>query len=71
MRRTDGRHEGVGLGRRHGSEGITRFTQAQTISVQRGTSHGIGMGRLVRPAAQKWTKALTASLRAMKALRLP
>ena len=60
-----------GLGRRHGKEGITRFTEAQTISVQRGTTRGIGMGRLYDLPAEKWTTAITASLRAMKALRLP
>ncbi len=57
-----------GIGRRHGSEGITKFTQSQTISVQRGASMGIGLGRLFDLPAQTWTTTLTVSLRAMKSL---
>ncbi len=57
-----------GIGRRHGSEGITKFTQSQTISVQRGASMGIGLGRLFDLPAQTWTTTLTASLKAMKSL---
>jgi succinate-semialdehyde dehydrogenase/glutarate-semialdehyde dehydrogenase len=60
-----------GIGRRHGRDGITRFTQPQTISVQRGTTRGIGMARMYALPAERWTTALTAALRAMKALRLP
>ncbi len=55
-----------GLGRRHGREGLTRFTQAQTITVQHGTRYGIGLGRVVDLPARTWTTGMTAALRAMK-----
>ncbi len=60
-----------GLGRRHGSEGILRFTEAQTVSVQRGTHRGIGLGRMFDQPAATWTRGFTAALRAMKTLRVP
>ncbi len=59
-----------GLGRRHGSEGITKFTQSQTISVQRGTGRGIALGRVFDLPGHRWTRAMTLALRAMKSSRL-
>ncbi len=56
-----------GLGRRHGREGISRFTQAQTITVQHGTGHGVGLGRVVDLPAATWTRGFTLALRAMRA----
>jgi succinate-semialdehyde dehydrogenase/glutarate-semialdehyde dehydrogenase len=60
-----------GLGRRHGREGITRFTQVQTVTVQRGSRYGIGLGRVVDLPGATWTKGFTLALRAMKAAGLP
>ncbi len=60
-----------GIGRRHGREGLTRFTQVQTVVVQHGTRYGIGLGRVVDLPGATWTKGFTLALRAMKAARLP
>ncbi|MEW1909608.1 succinic semialdehyde dehydrogenase [Kitasatospora sp. NPDC085895] len=53
-----------GLGRRHGAEGILRFTEAQTVATQRllpiGPSHGLD--------DERFAALLTTGLRAMKAL---
>ncbi|MEU5398825.1 succinic semialdehyde dehydrogenase [Streptomyces sp. NPDC005963] len=55
-----------GLGRRHGSEGILKYTEAQTVAQQRllplAPSHGMD--------DRKYTDVMSRSLRAMKALRL-
>ncbi|MFC8454045.1 succinic semialdehyde dehydrogenase [Kitasatospora sp. NPDC057223] len=55
-----------GLGRRHGSEGILRFTEAQTIASQRllpiAPSFGLD--------DEKFAAVFTAGLKAMKAFRL-
>ncbi|MEV0261678.1 succinic semialdehyde dehydrogenase [Streptomyces sp. NPDC050617] len=55
-----------GLGRRHGSEGILKYTEAQTVAQQR-----------IMPLApafglddEKYARLMTRSLRVMKALRL-
>ena len=55
-----------GLGRRHGAEGITRFTEPQTVTVQRGAGLGIGSGRLFDLPAARWTAGMTLGLRARK-----
>ncbi len=60
-----------GLGRRHGREGITRFTQVQTVTVQHGTRFGVGLGRMVDLPSGTWTKGFTVLLRAMKGAGLP
>ena len=60
-----------GLGRRHGADGIRATTWTQTVAVQRGVHHGLGLGRLYALPAERWTAAFTGALRAMKALRLP
>lgn len=51
-----------GLGRRHGAEGITRYTESQNVTVQR--LHGFG----VPPGldAEQWATALTLALRTLK-----
>lgn len=51
-----------GVGRRHGAEGITRFTEAQNITVQR----GIGFGAPFGLDAEQWARALTVGLKVMK-----
>jgi len=51
-----------GVGRRHGAEGITRFTEGQNITVQR----GIGFGAPFGLDAEQWARALTVGLKIMK-----
>ncbi|MFE9405433.1 succinic semialdehyde dehydrogenase [Streptomyces sp. NPDC006530] len=55
-----------GLGRRHGSEGILKYTEAQTIAQQRliPLAPAFGMDD------EKYAALMTRSLKAMKALRL-
>jgi succinate-semialdehyde dehydrogenase/glutarate-semialdehyde dehydrogenase len=56
-----------GLGRRHGREGILRFTEPQTIAVQRGT----GFGVLYAQGPERFTELFTHLLQAARATRLP
>ena len=58
-----------GLGRRHGKDGILAFTEAQTVSVQRGTSAGLTLDALFSLEAGRGQVLLTTSLRILKALR--
>ncbi|MEU2659913.1 succinic semialdehyde dehydrogenase [Streptomyces sp. NPDC007325] len=55
-----------GLGRRHGSEGILKYTEAQTVAQQRlmPLAPSFGMDD------ETYAKVMTLSLRALKALRL-
>ncbi|MYV52166.1 succinic semialdehyde dehydrogenase [Streptomyces sp. SID3212] len=55
-----------GLGRRHGSEGILKFTEAQTIAQQRLLPLGPAFGM----DDEKYAALMTRSLRLMKAFRL-
>ncbi|MFF4343653.1 succinic semialdehyde dehydrogenase [Kitasatospora sp. NPDC001540] len=55
-----------GLGRRHGAEGILRYTEAQTVAVQRLLPIGPSMGMDDR----KFAELFTTGLKAMKAFRL-
>ncbi|MEU3494181.1 succinic semialdehyde dehydrogenase [Kitasatospora cineracea] len=55
-----------GLGRRHGAEGILRYTEAQTVAVQRLLPIGPSMGMDDR----KFAEFFTTGLKAMKAFRL-
>jgi succinate-semialdehyde dehydrogenase/glutarate-semialdehyde dehydrogenase len=55
-----------GLGRRHGSEGIVKYTEAQTVAVQRLMPMGPAFGM----DDEKYAALLNVSLRLMKALRL-
>ncbi|MFE2180726.1 succinic semialdehyde dehydrogenase [Streptomyces sp. NPDC059455] len=55
-----------GLGRRHGSEGILRFTEPQTVAQQRLMPLGPAFGM----TDEKYADFMTRSLRALKALRL-
>ncbi|MGW4648843.1 succinic semialdehyde dehydrogenase [Kitasatospora sp. NPDC004289] len=54
-----------GLGRRHGSDGILRYTEAQTISTQRVMPLGPSFGL----SDEKFAALFTSSLKALKALR--
>ncbi|MEW2398721.1 succinic semialdehyde dehydrogenase [Streptomyces sp. NPDC046862] len=55
-----------GLGRRHGSEGILKYTEAQTIAQQRVLPMAPAFGM----DDEKYAQFMSRSLRAMKALRL-
>ncbi|MEU9603114.1 succinic semialdehyde dehydrogenase [Streptomyces sp. NPDC048057] len=55
-----------GLGRRHGSEGILKFTEAQTVSQQRLVPMGPAFGM----DDEKYAELMSRSLRLMKTLRL-
>ncbi|MEW1861468.1 succinic semialdehyde dehydrogenase [Streptomyces sp. NBC_00669] len=55
-----------GLGRRHGSEGIVKYTEAQTIAVQRLMPMGPAFGM----SDEKYAALLNASLRLMKGLHI-
>jgi len=56
-----------GLGRRHGREGLLRFTEPQTIAVQRGP----GLGLLYAQGPDRFSELFTQMLRAARAARLP
>lgn len=55
-----------GLGRRHGSEGILKYTEAQTVAQQRIMPLAPSFGL----TDEKYTALTTSSLRALKTLRL-
>ncbi|MFF1959667.1 succinic semialdehyde dehydrogenase [Streptomyces sp. NPDC058220] len=55
-----------GLGRRHGSEGILKYTEAQTVAQQRILPMAPSLGM----DDEKYAAFMSRSLRAMKALRL-
>jgi succinate-semialdehyde dehydrogenase/glutarate-semialdehyde dehydrogenase len=55
-----------GLGRRHGVEGLLRFTQPQTIAQQRWVSIGPKFGL----DEEQWTKILGKALLVLKRLRI-
>lgn len=55
-----------GLGRRHGAEGILKYTESQNISVQRGTPFKVPSG----VPEQVWARSMATGMRVMKRLRL-
>ena len=56
-----------GLGRRHGAEGILKYTENQTVAVQR----AIGLGVPPHLTAETFTDVMTGFLRAKKTLGRP
>ncbi|HYN29467.1 MAG TPA: succinic semialdehyde dehydrogenase [Dermatophilaceae bacterium] len=56
-----------GVGRRHGREGILKYTESQNIAVQRIT----GFGGLPGMSDQRFAALLNTSLKVMKMVRLP
>ena len=56
-----------GLGRRHGREGILKYTESQNVTVQ----SLVSIGDIPGLRDERYAKALTGALRAMKAVRLP
>jgi succinate-semialdehyde dehydrogenase / glutarate-semialdehyde dehydrogenase len=55
-----------GLSRRHGAEGITKYTEVQNVTAQ----HLLGVGAPFGMSQQAWAKTLTVSLKTMKRLGL-
>jgi succinate-semialdehyde dehydrogenase/glutarate-semialdehyde dehydrogenase len=55
-----------GLGRRHGAEGILKFTESQTVATQRLIPIAAPFGM----TDEQWARSLTLSLRIMKTLRM-
>ena len=51
-----------GLSRRHGSEGITKYTESQNITAQ----HVVGFAPPFGLSAERWARTLTVALGAMK-----
>ncbi len=56
-----------GLGRRHGREGLLRFTEPQTVAVQRGPGFGVLYGQ----GPERFTELFTHLLQAARATRFP
>lgn len=55
-----------GLGRRHGREGLLKYTEAQTVAVQRGAPLGPGVGE----DACRFVERMTTALRVLRHLPL-
>ena len=53
-----------GVGRRHGSEGILKYTQSQNVSVQ----HVLPIGPVAGMSEETWARMMTAALRTFKAV---
>lgn len=51
-----------GLGRRHGAEGIQKYTESQNVTVQ----HALGFGIPKGMSDKAWARMMTASMRLMK-----
>ncbi|MFP3714755.1 succinic semialdehyde dehydrogenase [Puerhibacterium sp. TATVAM-FAB25] len=60
-----------GLGRRHGREIVEAVTEAQTVAVQRGVRLGLGVDRVYGLGGARAATAMTAGMRALRALRRP
>ena len=61
-----GGRKASGLGRRHGAQGLLRFTEAQTIAVQR-----IGLRPLYAQGGQRFSEAFTGALRLSRRAHAP
>jgi len=57
-----------GQGRRHGREGIEQYTEAQTVSVQRGVMSGASLDELFALPDGQGQRLLTTGLRVLRAL---
>ena len=55
-----------GLGRRHGVEGLLKYTESQTVAVQKGIGFGAPFGR----TDEQWAGLMTAAFTSLKALRI-
>jgi succinate-semialdehyde dehydrogenase/glutarate-semialdehyde dehydrogenase len=59
-----GGRKASGLGRRHGAEGIRKYTESQTVAVQLGVGFGAPFGR----TDEQWSGLMTTAFRALKKL---
>lgn len=55
-----------GLGRRHGAEGILKYTESQNVSVQRSTPFKVPPG----VPEKAWARSMATGMRVMKGIRL-
>jgi succinate-semialdehyde dehydrogenase/glutarate-semialdehyde dehydrogenase len=55
-----------GLSRRHGAEGITKYTEAQNVTAQ----HAVGFAAPFGLSDERWAKTLTIALMAIKLFRV-
>ena len=55
-----------GIGRRHGAEGLLKFTDAQTVASQ----HVLGFDPMFGMSRERYAAMLTRSFKLMKALRV-
>ena len=62
-----GGHKDSGVGRRHGAEGLLRFTESQTVAVQR----GMGFGPMYSAGGERMVAAFTTALRVARRAHLP
>ena len=53
-----------GLGRRHGAEGIHKYTESQTVAAQR----LVGFAAPPRVTDEQWARSLTVALMVLKRL---
>jgi succinate-semialdehyde dehydrogenase/glutarate-semialdehyde dehydrogenase len=53
-----------GVSRRHGAEGIMKYTESQTVAAQR----LVPLGPFLGMSEQAWAKGMTAALRVLKAV---
>ncbi len=62
-----GGRKSSGLGRRHGAEGLLRFTESQTVTVQR----GVGFAPLYSLGGERFSVVFSAALRAARKVHAP
>jgi succinate-semialdehyde dehydrogenase/glutarate-semialdehyde dehydrogenase len=55
-----------GLGRRHGAEGLLKYTESQNVAVQKGIGFGAPFGR----TDEQWAGLMTMAFSSLKALRI-
>ncbi|MBK7721293.1 MAG: succinate-semialdehyde dehydrogenase (NADP(+)) [Austwickia sp.] len=60
-----GGYKASGVGRRHGDDGILKYTQAQTVAVQRGMGLGVPPGL----PPQRYAALVSGGLKVMRAMR--
>ena len=56
-----------GLGRRHGREGLLKYTESQNVTSQ----HILGIAPLSGASKERYARVMTGAMRVMKAMRLP
>jgi succinate-semialdehyde dehydrogenase/glutarate-semialdehyde dehydrogenase len=56
-----------GLGRRHGREGLLKYTESQNVTSQ----HVLGIAPRSEASKERYARTMTSAMRLMKAVRLP